>query len=468
MDVKENARQAAGENALSAEMAVIGSLCVDPAPVAGIIFHKLRPEDFGDPVYRNIFTAARDIWLDQQPLDIVTIAAALPKEHEAVLLAAMEQTPTARNVERYADIVIEEGKLRRLRDIGMQLSLHLDNLETGQKLLSEAEAVLARAAEDRVYTYRQMLERYLDRQNDDKPLDYIDWGIEELNRYVKISQGRFVVIGAPSSAGKTALALQLAYNIAKSGKRVGFFSYETSEADASDRMLANTASVPMNRTKTKSLSGMDFEAIYREADESAGISFTLEDSGSWTIDELRARTLAERYEVIFIDYVQIVPGDPRKPRWEVVTDISMKLHRMAQRLGVTVIALSQVTAPEKDSKGKRRALSKEDLRESQQLSNDAEAVLLMDLTVQGNYNSERELRIDKNKDGSRGRLWLKFDPQHMRFTPCEKPDHLKRDEYHEKMAALRKEQKQKKQDDQTELAQMGITDLGGRDDDLPF
>ena len=454
------------EKALSAEMAVIGSLCVDPEPVAPIVFHRLRPEDFGNAVYRNIFRAGRDLWLERRPLDAVTIAAALGNAHDQVIAEAMQMTPTAANVEGYAEIVIEEGKLRKLRDIGMKLSLHLEDLAEGQKLLAEAEAVFARQGEERVYSYREMLNRFLDRQNDTKPLDYIDWGIEKINQAVQISSGRFVVLGAPSSVGKTAFALQLAYNIARSGKRVGFFSYETSEEDAGNRTIANTSGTAMNKIKTKSLNALDYEAIFKEADENGAVPFTLEDSGDWTIDELRARTLAMQYEVIFIDYVQMIPGDPRKPRWEIVTDTSITLHRMAQKTGVTVIALSQITAPEKDSKGKRRALTKEDLRESQQLANDAEAVILMDLTVQGDYGSEREVRIAKNKDGGLGRFWMKFEPQFMRFTPCDKPEHVKKREYHDQMTQLRKERKQKKEDDAT---QMGFDELPtGKGDDLPF
>lgn len=461
MDVN---RTSQSERALSAEMAVIGAICIDPEPVAGIVFHKLRPEDFGDAAYRNVYTAARNIWLEQKPLDIITLSSAIGKDYDELLRNAMQLTPTATSVDLYADIVVEEGQLRRLRDIGMQLSLHLENLDQGRKLLADAEALLASQREERVWSYKAMLESYLDRQQSEAKLDYLDWGIPELNQNVKISQGRFIILGAPSSTGKTALALQLAYNIAKAGKRVGFFSYETSQEDAADRMFANTAGVEMRRTKTKSLSEIDYEALLHEGDVSMTLPFTLEDSGDWNVDEIRARTLAMRYEVIFIDYVQIIPGDARKPRWEVVTEISMKLHRMAQKLGVTVIALSQVTAPDKDSKGKRRALTKEDLRESQQLANDAEAVLLMDLTIQGNYDSERELRIDKNKDGGRGKIWMKFDPQHMRFTVCEKPEHLKKKEFQENMAAVRKERKAQRQ---AEITQMGFEELGN-DIEVPF
>ncbi|MCR5136010.1 MAG: replicative DNA helicase [Oscillospiraceae bacterium] len=468
MDVSEERGKA---RRLQAEMAVIGSLCVDPEPVAGIVFHKLRPEDFGEADYRAIFTAARDLWLDKRTLDPVIIANAVGgTEIQQVMAAAMEWTPTAANVESYVEIVIEEAQLRKIRDIGMQLSLHLDDLATAKKLLAEAEGLLSSQREERVWSYKDLLEDYLEWLNDSTPPDYLNWGIPQLNQMVQITQGCFVVIGAASSTGKTALGMQLAYNIARSGKRVCFFSYETPKRKAAIRLFANTAGVDMVKAKNKDVSQIDFEVLMREGDLSMTLPFALEDSGDWTVDELRARTLAGRYDVVMIDYVQMIPGDPRRPRWEIVTETSMKLHRMAQKLGVTVIALSQVTEPERDSKGKRRSLTKEDLRESKQLANDAEAVLMMELTRAGDYDSERELRVVKNKDGSLGKFWLKFEPRFMRFTPCEKPEHLKRQEYRESMAALSQARKQSGRSNaqrDPEYRQSQFEELDD-DDEIPF
>ena len=416
-----------------AEMAVIGALLIDPGPVAGIVFHKLRPEDFGGKEYRTIFTVARDLWLEGRTLDPVVIANAVgDQECAQVMASAMQLTPTAANVEEYADIVIEEAQLR--------------------------------------WSYKDLLEDYLEWLNDSTPPDYLNWGIDELNRNVQITQGCFVVIGAASSTGKTALGLQLAYNIAKTGKRVGFFSYETPKRKAAIRLFANTAGVDMVKAKNKDVSQIDYEVLLREGDLSMTLPFCLEDSGDWSIDELRARILGGRYDVAFIDYVQMIPGDPRRPRWEVVTETSMKLHRMAQKLGVTVVALSQVTEPERDSKGRRRPLTKEDLRESKQLANDAEAVIMMELTKPGDYDSERELRIVKNKDGSLGKFWMKFEPRFMRFTPCDKPEHLKRQEYNEGMARVRKSRKQSRPAEQRDpdWKQAQFEELDGDDDDIPF
>lgn len=454
-----------------AEMAVIGSLLIDPEPVAGIIFHELRPEDFGEEKYRAIYCAARDLWMDGRTLDPLIIANTIGDGTiKEVMATAMKLTPTAANVKEYARIVTEEAQLRRIRDIGTQLALHLESMEEAKKLLAKAEGLLAEQREERVWSYKDLLEDYLEWLNDETPPDYLNWGIPPLNQMVQIAQGCFVVIGAASSTGKTAFGLQLAYNIARSGKRVGFFSYETPKRPAAIRIFANTAGVDLVKAKNKDVSQIDFAVLMREGDIAMTLPFTLEDEGGWSVDDLRARTLAARYEVIFLDYVQMVPGDPRRPRWEVVTETSMKLHRMAQKLGVTVIALSQVTEPERDSKGKRRSLTKEDLRESKQLANDAEAVLMMELTKPGDYESERELRVVKNKDGSLGKFWMKFEPRFMRFTPCEKPEHLKRQEYNEGMAKLRENRKRSSRPQEQrdpEYHQAQFEELSD-DEEIPF
>lgn len=458
MDVKA---ESAVDRSLSAETAVIGALCIDADSVAGLIFHRLRPEDFGNAALRNIYRAASALWMEQRPMDAVTIAAAAGREYEKTIAECMQAVPTLVNTEAYVDILAEEAKLRRIRDLGNKLVFESSSLDAARKFLAEAENLLSNQREDRSWNYSAMLNEYLDRQNSSTPPDYLDWGIQELNERIRISPGRYVVLGADSSVGKTALALQLAYNIARSGKRVGFFSYETSHQDAADRIFANTANVTLSRSKRKELNQLDYEELYREGDHAASISLTVEDSADWTVDDLKARTLAQQYEVIFIDYVQIIPGDSRRPRWEVVTDISMKLHRMASALGVTVVALSQITPPEKGKDGKRRSLGRDDLRESRQLVHDAEVILMMNLTDASNPDSDRELNIEKNKDGKRGRLWLRFDPDHMRFTPCPQPEGQKYAEHRAKMDQVSKKRK-------AEASQASFEELDGDDEPLPF
>lgn len=458
----------------SAQRAILGCLLVYPEETCAETFHKLRPEDFGDPSLRTVFSAARDLWLQQRPVDPVTVQASLGSEYDTLLKDLIVMTATSTSWETYVSIIREQARLTRIQALALRITQE-QNLEACGALLSEAAAQLAEGNRQRAKTYTELISDYLDRQGDPNPPQYLDWGIEALNRQLTISPGRFVVLGADSSVGKTALALQLGINIARTGKRVGFFSYETSHADAADRILANTADVAMVRTKRKTLNAKDFIAVMEEGQKSAEIPFTLEESADCTVDDLRALTLAGRYEVIFIDYVQLIPSNQTE-RWQAVTEVSMALHRMAQTLGVTVIALSQVTPPEKSKgKTKRRPIGREDLRESRQLLHDAEAILILDLVDPDDFQGLRSLRIAKNKDGALGYIQLEFDPYHMRFSyvpPYEDEDQQKTRERNEKMdrnREARKEKARRKADAEAEAAAQPLVDLAEQEGgELPF
>ena len=408
------------EQSSRAEMAVIGSLLIDPK-CAGLVFEKLRPENFCDSTYRSLFAAARQVFLEGRPIDPVLVGdRAGSKSYEQTLFDIMRLTPTAANVEEYAQIVQEQSRLYRLNALGMELAGAKDYQE-GLRLLARAEGLLTDNPGRRAFTYTEMIGEYLDRQSREEKPDYIDWGIEPLNR-LKVSPGHFVVLAADSSVGKTALALQMALNVARSGKRVCFFSYETNQMDAIDRMLANAVNVNMSRSKEQRLTTKDIAAVNAEGAASERIPLTLIESGEYTLEELRAETLAGRYQVIFIDYLQLIPAPMRNKRSDEVADISRALRVMAQRLGVTIVALCQVTLPEKDSKGKRRRLTMDDVAESKQIKRDANEILILDYEEPGKRYGPRVLTVDKNKEGVLGQIRLGFDGEHMRFYPLKQND----------------------------------------------
>ena len=95
--------------------------------------------------------------------------------------------------------------------------------------------------------------------SDSTPPNYLSWGMEKLDKVLAVSPGKFVILAADSSVGKTALALQFAYHIAASGKRVGFFSIETDKESITDRLMAERqlAGIPLPSTKAKNLTEDD-------------------------------------------------------------------------------------------------------------------------------------------------------------------------------------------------------------------
>lgn len=401
------------ERQQTAELSVLGSMLIDPR-CTGVVFEKLRAENFSDSTYKNIFSAVHGLFLENKPIDPVMVLGELGSENYAPVLAdIMRLTPTAANVEEYAELVKEQSRLRQLQSFGWEIT-NARSYEDGLKILAKAEGLLTQSPGRKASTYTEMIGEYLDRQNSPEPPNYIDWGIAPLNR-LKASPGHFIILAADSSVGKTAFALQLATNIARSGKRVGFFSYETSRMDAIDRILANTANVSLSKSKDRKLTNKDFATVVAEGAASERVPLTLIESGEYTIDELRAETLAGRYDIIFIDYLQLIPYDSRKTRADEVASISRTLRSMAQRLGVTIFALSQVTLPEKDSKGKRRRITWDDVAESKQIKKDANMVLTLDYEDPMKRWGPRILTVDKNKEGSLGQVRFGFDAEHMRF-----------------------------------------------------
>lgn len=399
--------------AYDAQSAVLGSLLLSAETVGGEIMRRLRPEDFRDSSLRNLFTAARQLWLEQKPLDPVTLRDRVGIAYTDLIASVMQTTPTAANWDSYCEIVRDNARLFELQDLARQV-LDCEKADQARDLLLKAQGQLAQRENIRITSFAEMANDFFDRMNDETPADFLDWGFPALNEHLHITQGRFVVLAAESSVGKTALALQIAQGLAMSGKRVGFFSLETSAPDAADRMMANSGDVSLSLIKRKRLDAPAIRRLTDAAQRMYDKTFDLIESAGCTVDDIRAVTLQQRYDVIFVDYVQMVQSAGTEPS-DQVRAVSLGLHTLAMQLGVTVVGLSQVTPPPKNQKGLRPELSKDNLRESRQLIHDAEAILILDLADLNDYGSNRIFKVDKNKDGPCCRLILSFDAARMRF-----------------------------------------------------
>ena len=127
-----------------------------------------------------------------------------------------------------------------------------------------------------------------------------------------------------------------------------------------------------------------------------------------TVRDIRALCLSRRYQVIFVDYLQLIAGSGKQSRYEQVTQISQELHSLGRANGVTIIALAQLKRPEKE-KGKPIPPSMADFRESGQIEQDADCALLVYPSDPNDYRSDRVLYIAKNKEGTRAKYELEFD-----------------------------------------------------------
>ena len=401
-------KELAGDAWKAAQMSVIGSLLIWPDELSGKIFHKAMASYFGEPSLKHLFEAAHSLWIEQRPIDPVTVLHVAGDAHEETVAACMKSVPTAANIDEYLQILRDEARLYQIRLAASELTWAKSEEEAlavyekmGQ-LLRETDTI-----ED--LSWEELVGDYLDRMNDPSPPNYLSWGIPQLDETLFVSPGDYCVLAADSSVGKTALALQFAYHMAHSGKRVLFISLETPREKLEDRLMAETqvAGVSMLRTKKKALTNADYMRVTDEGMKANKVPLRVIRRAE-TLAQIQNRIIMHNADVVFIDYLQII-RHKASSRFEVVTEISMELHRMANRLGVTIIALSQVTPPESGE------ITIQDLRESGQIKQDAEIILLMmkDKTFPG----ARKLVIGKDKDGAPNKkLLLSFEPEHMTFS----------------------------------------------------
>ena len=397
----------------AAQVGVIGSMLIDERCL-GEVFQATTADMFSEPVYRHIYEAARGLWMEHRPVDPVTVLNACGGEgigYTETIAEVMRVTPTAANVLEYAEICRQCYEISRYRRAAYEL-LDAPTLQNCREIWQNLGRELMAARKSRCVPFVEALNRYLDRMNDATPPDFLSLGIERLDKLLMLRRGKFVILAADSSSGKTALSLQFAFHLAETGKKVGFFSLETDSDTLTDRLMAETqvAGIALPRTKAKALRTEDYNRAVEIGQRAEKIKLWLDDSCT-TTDEIRAATIQHGFEVIVVDYVQLIDEGGEK-RWDTVTKISMALHRMAQTLGVTVIGLSQVTPPDKSG---NKSLTMDDLRESRQLKHDADVILILEPLDE--YPNGRTLTIAKNKDGKRNKgMKLDFDPERMTFS----------------------------------------------------
>lgn len=394
-----------------AQESVIGALLIDPDYSAGLIFQSAKASHFGETELRHVFEAARELWNENRQLDAVTILDRAGSEYEQLLRDCMINTPTARNLPAWLEICQDSARLTAMQAEALAI-VNADRADDAAAAWERMGTMLQDADQGEDLSLGELIGDYCDRMQDKRPVRYLNWGIESLDRDLYVSGGQFGVIAADSSVGKTALALQFAYHMAADGHRVGFFSLETPKENLEDRLLAQyqVAGIPLPSTKRRKLTEEDLRAAGEAGMRSDQIYLRILRNYD-SLERIRAKTIQRRFDVIFIDYVQLIDA-PGRERWDIVTNISMGLHRMAQQLGITVIGLSQITPAVKGQK----APTKDDLRESRQLKQDADFILLLypDTEEEAPPNA-RVLEIAKNKDGRCARLRMDFEPEHMTF-----------------------------------------------------
>ena len=389
---------------LDAQYSVLGSALIEPKVVARVM-SGTSDNDFSGACL-TVYQAMSEVFTSGFPVDPVSVAAKLPGEYRNFIKQLMEVTPTAANVESYIAICREQSRVLACREIGRQLA---DCESTGavRALVEDAAKLMSASQNRQTVNMSESLRRFFEKP--EKPTRYLTWPIPELDDELYVSPGKFVVFGAEPSVGKTAFALQCAWHWA-ARRKVGFFSFETDPDTLFDRLISSFAGIPMDAIKTNRISRKEWERICQATQEITSRKLDLISAAGMNSSDIRAKVLEAGYEIIVVDYLQIVSAKGSN-RYEQVTNVSIELHNIAQSLGVTVLALAQLSRTE----GDRQPINS-DLRESGQIEQDADVILMMQLENHSNPSGPRNLFVTKNKEGQHSKVLLTFDGKYQRFA----------------------------------------------------
>jgi replicative DNA helicase len=427
---------------LEAERSILGAVLLDNHSLNAAV-EKLRSEDFFLPQHRQIFQRMIQLAEHQQAIDVVTLMDDLARRGEldsaggvAYLSQLADGLPRATNVEHYARIVKEKSVLRHLAFSAAAIQEQaLAAGDDADVILDRAESTIFQIAEDRVRAgligvkelVRDNFERLERIFSEGRRITGLATGYPGLdNETAGLQPSELVILAARPSMGKTALALNIAENVAvRNREPVAVFSLEMSKESLLLRMLASEARVDAHKFRTGHMGRDDWNKITRALTSLGDAPLWIDDSASSTVLEMGAKARRLKRDrglsLMIVDYLQlVVPTNTGRGtnRQEEVSSISRALKGLAKELKVPVVVLSQLTrAPEREER--KPQLS--DLRESGAIEQDADVVLFINrpnfykTDLPEEDRAKAELIIAKQRNGPTGNLNFVFLARHTRF-----------------------------------------------------
>lgn len=430
-------------NDAQAEKAILSCILMNPSIVAQVV-EKLDSEDFFWPENKAVYKAIQSLYEKNIPIDIVSVANEikhLKLENELDFVGGLEYIasliellPVVKSYQHYVEII----KTKSIKTKIIKASL-----ETIQDAYNEEYSINA--------ILDKAQRRIVDISYTSKSQDYhslsdilatvlenieviaqdgvvgLPTGFEELDKLTSgLQRGDLVIIAARPSMGKTAFAINLAYNIVvKSKQPVAFFSIEMPKEQIAQRFLSLESNVPLAKIRNATLSIQDMDRIAEAISILSELPIFIDDSPVITTMDIRVKSRkikVERKQIgaIFIDYMQLIKGeDKHESRVQELSEISRSLKALAKELNVPVVALSQLSREVEKRADRRPLLS--DLRESGAIEQEADLVMFLYRDEYYNKDTKKanltEVIIAKQRNGPTGSVTLYFAKDILKFFP---------------------------------------------------
>ena len=426
---------------IEAEKALLGCMLIDEnARIKA--FETVKKDFFYAPAHQQIFSSMVKLFERNERCDLITLTNQLKLDGKLEEIGGIEYlteiaefVPTAAHIDEYIKIVKDKYILRSLISNATQIiseaSSEPDDVE---ELLDKAESLIFEISQHKIekeaYALKDLIKENLeiieDIQNRKGLITGLPTGYVDLDRYIGgLHPSELIIIASRPGMGKTALATNIALNLAAGGEQIPilFFSLEMSKEQLVQRILCCEAKINSKKLREGILSDKEIAKLLLAAGQLEKAPIFVDDTPSLTVFELRARArrlkAKEDIKLIIIDYLQLMKGTRRtENRQQEITEISASLKSLARELNVPVIAISQLSRATEQRENKKPHLS--DLRESGSIEQDADLVLF--LYREDYYNKDdpdiqgiSEIIIAKQRNGPTGSVNLTFIKEFTRF-----------------------------------------------------
>jgi replicative DNA helicase len=421
---------------MDAERSVLGAILLNNKAIFQVLETGLEARDFYREGHQKIFEILVLLSERGEPLDLITITAALRDRnlYESVggseaLTALLEDSFSISNVNYYAKIVREKALLRRVIEAAAEMAeeafdgvedveAYLDSAE--QKIFSVSDTKASKSftsMKDILVANMDSIERL---SHQSKAVTGLATGFNDFDKLTTgLHSGQLIIVAGRPAMGKTSLVLSAAQNASISGKAVvALFSLEMTADELGFRLLSGVARVDSKRLKVGRIGDREWQSLAQGADSLSKAKIFIDDSGDLTVMEMRAkcrRLMAseKKVDLVVVDYLQLMKGSKASQKGDgsrerEISEISRNLKGLAKELKCPIIALSQLNRGVESRQDKRPMLS--DLRESGAIEQDADMVCFVYRDEVYNKETEdkgiAELIVAKHRAGETATIRL--------------------------------------------------------------
>lgn len=425
---------------IEAEQAALGCIISYKSQLA-LAEDVLKDDDFYWDKHKRIFSTIKALSRKDMNIDLITLLNELKVSDSidkcggvSYITELATNTVFSSNVESYVKIIKDKSDRRNLIRAGRELISKSYEESEVESIISTVEdkiykVINSKESED-ILDMGQSVEKVLTRIennycNGGKILGNTT-GFKEIDNTISgLQKGDFIIVAARPSMGKTAFALNIGQHASK-GASVGIFSLEMTTEQLMERLISSRSLVEFGKIKTGKLDEAEFRKITDAANVLAKRKIFIDDK-STNLSDIKAKCrnlkVKEGLDVVIIDYLQLIEiSDKTNSREQEIAKISRELKKLAKKLEITIVALSQLSRAPEQRTDHRPVLS--DLRESGSIEQDADVIFMLYRDEYYNKESEErniaELIINKNRNGETKTIKLGWIGQYQRFVTLDR------------------------------------------------